>query len=63
MQKFFMRGKLEDVEQRRRFLSRLHPKIIKFCVMKDYANKDELLVIALEVEIIFAKIERLHMNY
>ncbi len=58
-----MKGKLEDVEQRRRFLSRLHPKNRKFCVMRDYANMDELLVIALEVEIIFAKIERLHVNY
>jgi len=49
MEKFLTRGKMEDVEQRQRFLSRLHPEIRKLCVMKNYANMDELLVATLEV--------------
>jgi hypothetical protein len=36
MEKLFIKGKLEDAEQRRRFLSRLHLEIKKFCVMRDY---------------------------
>ncbi len=49
MEKFFTRGKMEDVEQRQQILSRLHPKIRKLCVMRDYANMDELFVATLEV--------------
>jgi hypothetical protein len=50
MEKLFTRGKLEDIEQRQRLLSRLRPKIRKLFVMKDYTNMDELLAVALEVE-------------
>lgn len=49
MEKLFTRGKMEDAEQRQQFLSRLHPKIRKLCVMWDYANMDELFVATLEV--------------
>jgi hypothetical protein len=50
MEKLFIRGKLEDVKQRRIFLSHLRPKIRKLCVMKEYANMEVLLNVALEVE-------------
>jgi hypothetical protein len=56
MEKFFTRGKMEDVEQRQQFLPRLHLEIRKLCVMRDYANMDELLAIALEVEWVLVKL-------
>jgi hypothetical protein len=56
MEKFFTRGKLEDVEQRRRFLSRLCPEIRKLYVMKDYTSMDRPLAITLEVEWVLTKL-------
>jgi hypothetical protein len=50
MEKLFIRGKLEDIEQRQRFLSRLRPKIRKLFIMRDCTNMDELLAATLEVE-------------
>jgi hypothetical protein len=50
MDKLFTRGKLQDAKQRKRFLSQLHCKIKKFCVMQDYANMDVMLVGTLEVD-------------
>jgi len=50
MEKLFTRGKLEDAKQRRRFLSRLHLEIRKFCVMQDYVNMNAFLIVVLEVE-------------
>jgi hypothetical protein len=40
LEKLFARGKLEDGEQRRRFLSRRISKIRKMCVMKDHASME-----------------------
>lgn len=59
MEKLFTRGKLEDIEQRQRLLSRLRPKIRKLFVMKDYTNMDELLAVALEVEWMLAKLDEI----
>jgi hypothetical protein len=56
MEKFFTKGKLKDVEQRQRFLSRLCPEIRKLYVMRDYTSMDGLLVAALEVEWVLAKL-------
>ncbi len=50
MEILFTRGKLEDVEQKRRFLSYLWLEIKKLCVMKDYANMEVLFDVTLEVE-------------
>jgi len=50
MEKLFAQGKLEDVEQRRRFLSHLILEIMKLCVMRDYVNMDALLNAALKVD-------------
>jgi len=56
MEKLFIKGKLEDVKQRRIFLSHLRPKIRKLCVMKDYANMEVLLNVALKVERVLVEI-------
>ncbi len=56
MEKSFTRGKLEDVEQRRRFLSKLLLEIKKLHVMRDYTSMDGLLVVGLEVEWVLVKL-------
>lgn len=44
------KGKIKEVEQRTRFLSKL---IKKLCILKEYVNMEALLVIILEVEKVF----------
>lgn len=56
MEKLFARGKLEDIEQRKRFVSKLCPKIRKLYVMRGYASMDELLATALEVKRILVEL-------
>jgi hypothetical protein len=50
MEKLFTRSKFEDVKQRRIFLSHIRLEIRKLCVMKDYANMEAQLNVALKVE-------------
>jgi hypothetical protein len=45
----FVKGKILDVK-RRRLMTHLRPKIKKFCIVRTYANMDELLAAAMEVE-------------
>ncbi len=56
MEILFTRGKLEDVEQKMRFLSYLWLEIKKLCVMKDYANMDVLFDVALKMEWVLVKL-------
>jgi hypothetical protein len=46
----FQKGKIQDVEQRRRFLARLRPEIRKLCVVRTFADIEELVGAATEVE-------------
>ncbi len=48
--KLFRKGKIQDVEQRRRFLARLRPEIRKLCVVRTFADIEELVGVATEVE-------------
>jgi hypothetical protein len=48
--RLFQRGKITDVEQRRRFLARLRPEIRKLCVVRVFADIEELVAAAIEVE-------------
>jgi hypothetical protein len=50
LDKLFWKGKVPDVEQRRRFLARLRPEIRKLCVVRVFADIEELVGIAVEVE-------------
>lgn len=59
MEKLFARGKLDDVEHRQIFPFKLCFKIKKLCVMKDYANMDALLAIALELEWVSVELEKI----
>jgi hypothetical protein len=47
---FFRKGRISDAEQKRRFLAKLRPKIRKLCVVRNFADIEELLGAANEVE-------------
>jgi len=42
LDKLFQRGRIPDAEQRRRFLGRLRPEIRKLCVVRTFADIEEL---------------------
>jgi hypothetical protein len=48
--KLFQRGRIQDVEQRRRFLARLRPEIRKLCVVRTFTDIEELVGVATELE-------------
>jgi hypothetical protein len=50
MDKVFRKGQIQDVEQRRRFLARLRPEIRKLSVVRVFADIEELVGAAIEVE-------------
>jgi hypothetical protein len=50
LDRLFQRGRISDVEQRRRFLARLRPEIRKLCVVRVFADIEELVAAVIEVE-------------
>jgi predicted aspartyl protease len=50
LDKLFQRGKIPDAEQRRRFLGKLRPEIRKICVVRIYANIEEMVDAATELK-------------
>jgi len=50
LDRLFQRGRIPDVEQRRRFLSRLRLEIRKLCVVRVFADIEELVAAMIEVE-------------
>jgi hypothetical protein len=50
LDKLFRKGQIPDVEQRRRFLARLRLEIRKLCVVRAFADIEELVDAAVEVE-------------
>jgi hypothetical protein len=50
LDKLFQRGRIQDAEQRRRFLARLRLEIRKLCVVRTFVNIEELVGAAIEVE-------------
>jgi hypothetical protein len=50
LDKLFQKGRLQDVEQKRRFLARLRPEIRKLCVVRTFADIEELVGTATEVK-------------
>ncbi len=50
LDKLFQRGRIQDVEQKRRFLAKLRPEIPKLCVVKTFTNIEELVGAATELE-------------
>jgi len=50
LDKLFQRGRIPDTEQRRRFLGRLKPELRKLCVVRTFADIEELVGAATELE-------------
>jgi predicted aspartyl protease len=50
LDRMFQRGRIQDAEQRRRFLARLRPEIRKLCVVRTFTNIEELVSVATELE-------------
>ncbi len=50
LDKLFRKGKIQDIEQKRRFLARLRPEIWKLCVVRTFADIEELVGAATKVE-------------
>jgi len=48
--KLFQKGQLQDAKQKRRFLARLRPEIRKLCVVRTFADIEELVGAATKVE-------------
>jgi hypothetical protein len=48
--KLFRRGKIPNAEQRRRFLGKLRPEIRKICVVRTYADIEEMVGAATELK-------------
>jgi len=48
--KLFQKGKIQDIEQKRKFLARLRPEIRKLCVVRTFADIEELVGAATKVE-------------
>jgi hypothetical protein len=56
LERFFVQGHISNVEIRRRFLSKLQPKLRKLLVVHTYQDMDELLIIVMEVEKVLGEI-------
>jgi hypothetical protein len=50
LDKLFRKGKIEDIEQRRRFLAKLRPEIRKLCVVRTFTDIEELVGATTKVE-------------
>jgi hypothetical protein len=58
----FTRGKIKEVELKRKFLSKLRPKVRKLCIVQNCANMEALLAIALEVEKVLGELRETPFN-
>jgi hypothetical protein len=52
----FRKGQIPDAEQKKRFMARLRPKIQKLCIVRTFADIEELVGAAVEVEGVLAKL-------
>jgi hypothetical protein len=59
LDKLFQRGQIQDAEQRRRILARLRPKIRKLCVVRMFADIEELVGAATKVERVIGELSEM----
>jgi hypothetical protein len=50
LDRLFQKGKIQDAEQRRRFLARLRPEIRKLCLVRTFTDIEKLVSAATELE-------------
>jgi len=63
LDKLFRKGKIQDVKQKRRFLARLRPEIRKLCMVKTFADIEELVGAATEVERVLGELGETPYEY
>jgi hypothetical protein len=56
LDKLFQRGRIQDAEQRRRFMARLRPKIRKLCVVRTLTDIEELVGATTKPERVLGKL-------
>ncbi len=57
LDKLFRKDKIQDIEQKRRFLARLKPEIRKLCMVRTFVDIEELIGAAMEVERVLGELE------
>jgi len=50
LDKLFQKGRIQDAEQKRRFLAKLRLEIRKLCVVRTFTDIEELVAVATELE-------------
>ncbi len=63
LDKLFRKGKIQDVEQRRRFLARLRLEIRKLCVVRTFTDIEELVGVATEVKRVLGELRETPYEY
>jgi predicted component of viral defense system (DUF524 family) len=63
LDKLFRKGKIQDVKQKRRFLARLRPEIRKLCMVRTFADIEELVGAATEVERVLGELGETPYEY
>jgi hypothetical protein len=56
LDKLFQKGRIQDAEQKRRFLARLRPEIRKLCIVRTFTDIEELVGAAIELEKVLGKL-------
>ncbi len=57
LDKLFQKGRIQDVEHKRRFLARLRPEIQKLCVVRTFTDIEKLVGVTTEVERVLGELE------
>jgi hypothetical protein len=50
LDKLFQRGQIQDAKQHHGFMAKLRPEIRKLCVVRTYADIEEVVVVATKIE-------------
>jgi uncharacterized protein YutE (UPF0331/DUF86 family) len=56
LDKLFQKGRIQDAEQKRRFLARLRPESRKLCIVRTFTDIEELVGAAIELEKVLGKL-------
>ncbi len=56
LDRLFQRGRIQDAEQKKRFLAKLRPEIRKLCVVRTFTDIEELVSVATKLERILGEL-------
>jgi hypothetical protein len=57
LDKLFQKGRIQDTEQKRRFLARLKPEIQKLCVVRTFTDIEELVGVVTELKKVLGELQ------